>query len=454
MHDCIAQCRPEQGEHYRDHFDGAHWQFTLLRAGEPGPETATGATRNGQDHAAPPATTMPPPQPAPATGAVLVSLADVQPERVSWLWPGRVPLGKLTVLDGDPGLGKSAITTDLAARVSVGGTMPDGARSDLDGPAGVVLLSAEDDLADTIRPRLDAAGADVSRIVALKAVLRLEPSPDPERPATARPDLPTVADLDAIREAIARVDARLVVVDPVMAFLPSATNSFRDADVRRVLAPLAALAAETDVAVVAVRHLNKATGGNPLYRGGGSIGIIGAVRSGLLVAPDPDLPDGARRILASSKSNLSEPPPALAYHLEAVAGGAVRVVWEGAVQHTASSLLAQSADGEERGALAEARDFLRELLADGPSPAKDVQREARAAGISEITLRRAKTALGITPTKQGMAGPWTWQLPPKMLIHPEDAHVQNNEHLQPPMSTFGGELPWAPTPTEREEAQL
>ncbi|MBI4491368.1 MAG: AAA family ATPase [Chloroflexi bacterium] len=443
-HDCIAQCRPDRDEHYESEFvDGAHWRFTLLRGAEP--ETAPGATRNGQDHAAPP---------APAPGAVVVSLADVQSERVSWLWPGRVPLGKLTILDGDPGLGKSAITTDLAARVSTGGAMPDGTRSDLDGPAGVVLLSAEDGLADTIRPRLDAAGADVSRIVALTAVPRLDLNPDPEQPPRVRLDLPTIADLSAIREAIARVDARLVIVDPLMAYLPSGSNSYRDQDVRRVLAPLAVLAAELDVAVVVIRHLNKMAGGNPLYRGGGSIGIIGAARSGLLVAPDPDQPDGARRILASTKSNLSEPPPALAYHLEAVASGAVRVVWEGAVQHTASSLLAQSADGEERGALAEARDFLREVLADGPRPARDVQREARDASITEITLRRARSGLvKIERAGFGAAMKTTWSLQ-FCSSAPSFAHPKMMSKTGGDEQNWSDPLPWAPTPTEREEAQL
>jgi RecA-family ATPase len=94
-------------------------------------------------------------------------LSEVKPESVWWLWPGRLPLGKLAVLDGDPGLGKSAVTLDLAARVSAGLDLPDGGRC---GPAGVVLLSAEDGLADTIRPRLDAAGADTERIVALSTV--------------------------------------------------------------------------------------------------------------------------------------------------------------------------------------------------------------------------------------------------------------------------------------------
>lgn len=255
----------------------------------------------------------------------LVRLADVEAEHINWLWPGRIPLGKLTMIDGDPGLGKTLVATDLAARVSRGAVMPDGSVGDLNGAAGVVLLTAEDGLGDTVRPRLDAANADATRIVALTFV----------REGTDK-RLPTLADLYDIRSAIAVVEARLVVVDPVMAYLPGAVNSYRDQDTRRLLAPLADLAQETGAAIVALRHLNKAPGGNPLYRGGGSIAFIGAARSGLLVAKDPDDENGERRILAMTKSNLAALPPALAYHIEGDANGVARIAWEGETSHTAS----------------------------------------------------------------------------------------------------------------------
>ena len=140
----------------------------------------------------------------------LTLLADVRAESVRWLWPGRIPLGKPTVLDGDPGLGKSLISLDIAARVSTGRPMPDGS-SRLHKPRGVVLLTCEDDLSDTVRPRLDAAG----RRGAHRA-------PDPRR---RRP--PTLAHVDAIAEAIAATDAKLVVLDPFMAYMPLSVNSPR-----------------------------------------------------------------------------------------------------------------------------------------------------------------------------------------------------------------------------------
>src|SRR5918997_427133 len=179
-------------------------------------------------------------------------LSEVEPEQVEWLWPGRLPLGKLAVLDGDPGLGKSALTLDLAARVSAGLELPDGGRC---GPAG----------------------ADNERIVALTMI---------GVGTRAERLVSLTQDLDAIEAAIGRVGAALVVIDPLMAFLTGKTDSHKDQDIRRGLAPLAALAERKGAAVLLVRHLNKSAGGNALYRGGGSIGIIGAARAGLVVAPD------------------------------------------------------------------------------------------------------------------------------------------------------------------------
>lgn len=232
----------------------------------------------------------------------IVPLSKVEPETVRWLWPDRVPLGKLTLLDGDPGLLKSTLTLDLAARLSRGASMPDGSVPEIEGPAGTVLLTAEDGLADTVRPRLDAAGGDAEWVAVVKHV----PTADGDL------RLPHVEDTLELGRALDTVDANLLVVDPLMAFLPPEVNSHRDQDVRRALAPLAELADDTGVAVVAIRHLNKSGGSNPKYRGDGSIGLIGAARSGLLVAEDPDAPD-TRRILAPTKANLSEPAPSLAY---------------------------------------------------------------------------------------------------------------------------------------------
>ena len=212
-------------------------------------------------------------------------------------------------------------------------------------------------------------------------------------------------DLEVLKRGIERVDAHLVIVDPATAFLSGNVNAHKDQDVRRALAPLAKLAEDTGAAVVVVRHLNKAAGGNALYRGGGSIGIIGAARSALLVAKHPE--DENLRVLAGLKSNLSELAPSLTFALAEAANGAVRVEWKGETTHTASALLAAPADPEKRSALDEAKEFLRDALGDGcPRWSKAVKREAREAHIAEITLKRAKDELGVDSVKE--ADGWYW----------------------------------------------
>jgi hypothetical protein len=371
------------------------------------PETTNGHAAPVSGRAEP--TILESPAPPPPVGKLL---SEVEPERVEWLWPGRLPLGKLAVLDGDPGLGKSVVTLDLAARVSAGLELPDGAPC---GPAGVVLLSAEDGLADTIRPRLDAAGADTERIVALSTVAT---------GTKAERTISLTEDLNVIGQEIGRVEAALVVVDPLMAFLGRKTDSHKDQDVRRALAPLAALAERARAAILIVRHLNKATSSNALYRGGGSIGIIGAARSGLVVANDPEDPE--RRILAANKHNLSRAAPSLAFRVETAPNGAARVVWGGTSSLSAGDILREPADPEQRSALSEAKEFLLKELADGSVAAEQVKKDARAAGVSERTLKRAKRALGVGSDKAS-DGSWNW-VPPDN--EPKGGH-------SPAASTFG-----------------
>ena len=335
-----------------------------------------------------------------------VLLSEVKPERVEWLWKNRIPLGKITMLDGDPDLGKSLLTLEISARLSRKQPLPG------EGPAvdgGVVILSAEDGLGDTIRPRLEAAGADLDRIVALKYT----PEREGEQTVSSIP-----VDIPVIQAAIERVKAKLVVVDVLMAYLASNTNSFRDQDVRLALAPLSEMAGRAGVAIILIRHLTKAPGGNPLYRGGGSIGIIGGARAGLLVAKDPD--NSEVMVLAQMKKNLGPRMPSLTYRIETTSDEIPRIAWMGESQQTAGSLLAATAgDDEERGALVEAKEFLREELGDGPRPAQDVFRDGRRDGFSDKTIKRAKAAFGIESCREGF-GPGSkilWNLPIEGHIH-------------------------------------
>jgi hypothetical protein len=366
-----------------------------------------------------------------ASGGILVS--DVETERVAWLWRGWLALGKLSVLDGDPGLGKSATTLDIAARVSTGRSFPDGSECET-GAGGVVILSAEDGLADTIKPRLEAAGADTSRISSLNTVWEGTGERRHER------TLSLPEDISLIEREVRRVEAKLVIVDPLMAFLPKKIDAHKDQDVRRALAPFASMAERTGAALQVVRHLSKSEGTSPIYRGGGSIGIIGAARMGALVAKDPKAEE--RRVLAPTKNNLAVHPKSLIYTLREADNGAVRVIWAGESEYSASELL-RTVRVDRADARREAEDFLEILLSDGSVPKATVEEEAKAANISPGTLRRAKSSLGVIVERENEvggergAGRWVWKLPATeetgrgvQLHDVQGAHRGESEHLE------------------------
>lgn len=338
-----------------------------------------------------------------------VMASEVRPEKVRWLWSQHIARGKLTLCEGDPDEGKSSVAFDLVARVTRGFPMPDGSPGIA--AAGAVIVSLEDGAADTIVPRLMAAGADLAKIRIVQTIT----GPDGlER----TPTLP--CDLGAIEAAIKDVGAAILVIDPFVATLAGDTNSFRDQDIRRVLAPVAALADKTGTAVIAVRHLNKGNNPNPKYRGGGSIGIIGAARAAFLFGQNPD--DETTKIMVAVKTNLCPKPPAMKYRLspgEVMIEGepttTVKVAWEGETAHTARSILAEPDTQEESNAIADAKGFLDEFLTAGAKDAKEVKHEARTAGIAERTLIRSRYIMGIKAKKVGIgAGQhWEWELPPK-----------------------------------------
>lgn len=329
---------------------------------------------------------------------VLVRLSDVQPESISWIWPGRLAAGKITLLVGDPGLGKSTIALDIIARVTTGRSWPDGAAPVL--RADVLLLSQEDGLADTIRPKLDAQGADVTRVHHL-AVLR---AGDRERAIQ-------LADAEQIEQAIRETCARVVVIDPLSAYLGS-SDSHRDAEVRGLLAPLAAGAERTGAALLCVMHLSKVGQRPAIYRAAGSIAFTAAARIVLAVAADPDRPE--RRIVAPIKSNLSAPPPALAYQFDDVG----RLTWENgpATDVDVDALLAGPPTGRDAAEQTDAEQVLLELLEDTdgwPLEAKHALEAGRARGIHERTLQRTARRMGIRMTRTGFGrgGRWLWHRP-------------------------------------------
>jgi hypothetical protein len=344
-----------------------------------------------------------------STRSELVRYADVAPEDREWIWPGYLPAGMFSLLDGDPALGKSTLAADLAARISTGRPMPDGTGGGA--PRGVILMSSEDDRARTIRPRLDAAGADADRVFTFD--LR-------ESDGSCRPPTITQEDLARLEKIIRDHDAALVVFDPLSGYLPDGLDTNRDASVRRVLYWLAQLAGNTDCAVLGLRHFRKSPSENPLYRGGGSIAFVGAARAAYLMAVDPDEPAGNRRILAPTKMNVGPLPSSLAFRLVVdTAGGCPHLVWEGPSHHTAASLSAMPNPGRRDSARSRAADVLADLLADGPVPTVEVYRRAAEEGVSERTLDRAKDELGVKSHKVGGPGERShW-----VLFLPKDANI-------------------------------
>lgn len=336
----------------------------------------------------------------------LVRMSTVTPEEVHWLWLGRIPLGKLTVLMGDPGLGKSLLTIYCSAILTTAGAWPDGEKAER-GP--VVILTAEDGLADTVRPRLDAAGADVEIVYALRSIREKE---EDEVGRLFR----LGSDVLLLEEAIRAAGAKLVILDPLNAYL-GGVDSHKAAEVRAVLAPLAALAERTGVAIVVIHHLNKGTSANALYRAGGSLDFVAAARSVLGVVPDPNEP--GRCLLLSVKVNIAERPAGLGYRVKASGLSSKSppiIEWdEEAVTVDPVTAFASNELPEERGARSELKEFLAELLKDGPVAATVTKRAIRDSlgGASEATMARARREIGVKVRKigYGTSGQWTWELP-------------------------------------------
>lgn len=334
-------------------------------------------------------------------GPVLVRMSDVVSEPVSWYWPGRLARGKPTALVGDPGLGKSYMTLDIISRLTTCGAWPDGAPG-VPEPVPCLLLSAEDDLADTVRPRLDAMGANPKLVTALAATLR-------ESGTESHFDLS--ADLDVLELALEETGAGLVVVDPIGAYLPGTMDSHRDAAVRGTLAPFIALCSRYDAALLYVAHLNKSKQQQALYRVGGSVAFVAAARVALLLAKDKDDPSGERRLVVPLKSNLTAPPASLAFCV-----GANGTEWEtGPVSADAETALAF--DDENRAERRAADELLSELLAEGAEiPVRELKDAATAQGVGWRSVERAKSRLGVQAKRVGAAGGrgagyWVWAAP-------------------------------------------
>lgn len=348
----------------------------------------------------------------------VIRLDKVEPSVVRWLWESRIALGKLTLIAGDPGLGKSFLTLDLCARVSTGAAFPGERYADgrpMDRLPGVaILLSAEDDPADTIRPRLEAAGADLRRVALVRGVKTV----GPDRAFNLRTDIGYLRGM-----CKAEPETKLIVIDPISAYLGEDEGN-SNTRVRHMLAPLAKIAQDFDIAVIAVTHLNKGGGTGPssaLYRTMGSLAFTAAARTVHLVARDTQGED--RRLMLPVKNNLGQDRKGWGFALaENDATGHTAINWdEHPTPQTADELLSQiaHATGEGRSsrpspALDAAVAFLKEQLAQGPVRVKDINHRAADHGISDKTLRNARETLRLQCQRQTHLpeSPWAWSLPP------------------------------------------
>jgi putative DNA primase/helicase len=365
--------------------------------------------------------------------AGLLCAADHPAQPVEWLWQHRIPLGKVTLLAGDPGLGKSLLALDIAARVTRGQPFPDHQPPALPGvcePANetqasngrtnkkqladspnpdanprqsrglsgehtsgsVLILSASDDFADTIRPRLEAAGADLARIFTESSITDL------------RHDF---AELEAVLDAIP--DCRLIIVDPVGAFVGPGDSHYHTV-VRRVLMPLTRLAAERRIAVLAISQFRKNDGAT-IHRAAGSTGFVAAARSLWTVSRDPR--DATRNLFLPIKQNLTHAACGLAYRIAHTSGAfAPHIRWEPdtEVPSTEDAFARPKKPPEPSPERMAARQWLAKTLASGPRPARHILAEGRQFGFLERTLQRAFHELGGSTAKRGLVEGWWWSV--------------------------------------------
>lgn len=371
-------------------------------------------------------------------------LSEIEPEALEWEWRDRIPKGKVTLIVGDPGVAKSLLTTFIAACKTTGRPWPDDPPGTMRRPAQVIWLSAEDDASDTIRPRIDAAGGDPDLITILDGIktVELDDYVDPEAgPSASRreqeAEFSLANDIPVLEQEIIRTGATLIIVDPLTAYLGE-TDSFKDADVRRVLRPLSELAAKYGVTIIAVMHLNKAMGKAAQYRVSGSVAFVAAARAVHLVAIDPD--DKEKRVFLPLKQNLSKAPDGLKFKLETYPmiyknrqADPARLVW---LAESVTTSLDEALDPGQGGgqALDQAVAFLLETLGEGPQLSRAVHADATELDISKATLRRAMEKLGVIHRKlkkdQDPKTPFMMWLPDQEQHAHEKNREQHTQHEQ------------------------
>ncbi|WP_250865608.1 AAA family ATPase [Caballeronia sp. INSB1] len=368
-----------------------------------------------------------------APKVVLTCAADIRPEAITWLWPAWLPAGKLTLLAGSPGTGKTTLALALAATVTTKGDWPDG--SECHKAGNVLMWSGEDDPADTLVPRLIAAGADMTKVHFVRSRIDENGEIQPFDPSN---------DIPLLGERLSQMGgAALLIVDPIVSAVSG--DAHRVNDVRRNLQTLVDMAAAYKCAVLGISHFAKGTqGSSPAERVIGSQAFVALARMVLVAAKDEA---AERRILARAKSNIAQDDGGVSYSLEMVERGGIeasRVVWGELVEGSARDILGdvEETDSEAKTERVEAAEFLEGLLADGPMSSKQIRKDADEAGFSWRTVHRAADSLGVEKRKLGMKEGWRWALPklPSSERAIEDAtlHTLASSEMRGTFGSFKG----------------
>ncbi len=307
----------------------------------------------------------------------LINMRDVEVEAISWLWYPFIPYGKVTIIQGDPGEGKTTLVLQIIARLTRGESIIDDKEKP---PINVIYQTAEDGLADTIKPRLLSADADCSKVLVID---------DRDTPLTMR-DV-------RLEQAIVETNAKLVVLDPIQGFLGSDVDMHRANEIRPIMKHISVLAEKYKCAIILIGHMNKCSVGKSAYRGLGSIDFQAAARSVLIVGRIKDEPE--IRVVCQTKSSLAPEAKAVAFRLDEETG----FEWIGELDITADDLLSGTVKGTKKQA---AMDFLENLLADEQMLQKEIIELARQKGISDKTLRNAKDELKIKSKR--VNNQWHW----------------------------------------------
>ena len=362
----------------------------------------------------------------------LINMDTVEVEQIEWLLYPFIPYGKVTIIQGDPGEGKTTMVLQIIAKLTRGETiLPADSTKDkrididsesdmvdaeniennastqhLEAPVNVIYQTAEDGLGDTIKPRLLAAGADCTKVMVID---------DSEQPLT-------MADV-RLEEAIVQTKARMVVLDPIQGFLGSEVDMHRANEIRPLMKRIAVLAEKYHCAIILIGHMNKNSNGKSSYRGLGSIDFQAAARSVLIVGRIKDEPEV--RVVCHTKSSLAPEGKAIAFRLDKNNG----FEWIGEYDISADELL----NGEGKGQKTrKAKEFLLEILADGGMAQKKIEEEAEKLGIKKKTLRNAKMELGIDSVKRG--NQWYWMLSEHLATLKGDQ--MKNRNVQIPYELF------------------